>query len=390
METATQESSARTLVLCLDGTGSEPESGVTNVARLYAMAVKDDRQLVFYDPGVGTMGARGAVTPFGAWLTRTAGLIVGYGIRDNIADAYVWLMSQYRAGDRIMLFGFSRGAYTAVALAGVLRSVGLLRPGAENLVPYALKMALAHGDENRRAVPASSPDSAGAPPAASGRAGSAADKAFWRTRGDFDHGFGNPDFERFAKPVTFLGVWDTVKSVGWFNLRARFEQVRWPFTRNLDGVRTGRLALALDENRRAFTEYRFGADRHGVRIVDDPKRDAREMWFAGVHSDIGGTFEDDHGLSDLSLEWMAAEAAAAGLRIDPNAYDELLGVTGGAPVPSERAEGRIHRHQWYWAIAGLGWRRRHPARADHLHPSVQHRIDVTAASAAPYRITWEK
>jgi len=375
METATQEPSGRTLVLCLDGTGSEPESGVTNVARLYALAVKDDAQLVFYDPGVGTMGARGAITPFGAWLTRTAGLIVGYGIRDNIADAYGWLMTHYRPGDRIMLFGFSRGAYTAVALAGVLRSVGLLRPGAENLVPYALKMALAHGRE-KPSAPTPAPD--------------AADRAFWSTRSSFDQGFGNPDFERFAKPVAFLGVWDTVKSVGWFNLRARFEQVRWPFTRNVDGVRTGRLALALDENRRAFTEYRFGTDKQGAKVVDDPHRDLEEMWFAGVHSDVGGTFEDDNGLSDISLEWMTAEAVAAGLRVDPKVYDRLLGVAGGAAVPAERAEGRIHRHQWYWAIAGLGWRRRHPARTDRLHPSVQHRIDATAASAQPYRITWEK
>lgn len=375
METATQEPAGRTLVLCLDGTGSEPESGVTNVARLYALAVKDDTQLVFYDPGVGTMGARGAVTRFGAWLTRTAGLIVGYGIRDNIADAYLWLMNHHRPGDRIMLFGFSRGAYMAVALAGVLRSVGLLRPGADNLVPYALKLALAHGAE-KPSAPASARD--------------AADRAFWSTRSSFDDGFGTPDFERFARPVAFLGVWDTVKSVGWFNLRARFEQVRWPFTRNVDGVQTARLALALDENRRAFTEYRFGSDKHGVRIVDDPKRDAREMWFAGVHSDIGGQFEDDHGLSDISLEWMTAEAVAAGLRVDPRAYDRLLDVTDGAAVPAERAEGRIHRHRWYWAIAGLGWRRRHPARTDTLHPSVQHRIDATAAGADPYRITWEK
>ncbi|MBW9095344.1 DUF2235 domain-containing protein [Microbacterium jejuense] len=369
MDTAAQEPGPRTLVLCLDGTGSEPESGVTNVARIYAMAVKDDRQLVFYDPGVGTMGARGAVTPFGAWLTRTAGLIVGYGIRDNIADAYSWLMAHYRDGDRIMLFGFSRGAYTAVALAGVLRSVGLLRPGAENLVPYALKMALSGGGD---------------------KPSETEEQAFWRTRSSFDDGFGNPAFRRFGKPVTFLGVWDTVKSVGWFNLRARFEQVRWPFTRNVDGVRTGRLALALDENRRAFTEYRFGADKEGVRVVDDPRRDLQEMWFAGVHSDIGGQYEDDHGLSDISLEWMTAEAVAAGLRIDPRAYDRLLGVTGGAPVPAERAEGRIHRHQWYWAIAGLGWRRRHPARADQLHPSVQRRVDATAASARPYRVAWER
>ena len=131
---------SRNLVVCLDGTSNEPETDVTNVARLFDMAVKDDSQLVYYDPGVGTMGARGATTPVGRSLTRAAGLVIGFGVRDNIAEAYSWLMANYRAGDRIYLFGFSRGAYTALALAGMLRTVGLLSPGAENLVPYALKL----------------------------------------------------------------------------------------------------------------------------------------------------------------------------------------------------------------------------------------------------------
>ena len=66
------------------------------------------------------------------------GLVIGYGVRDNIAEAYEWLMEHYRHGDKIYIFGFSRGACApALALAGMLRTVGLLSPGAENLVPYA-------------------------------------------------------------------------------------------------------------------------------------------------------------------------------------------------------------------------------------------------------------
>src|SRR5215212_8793128 len=133
-------STSRNLVVCLDGTSNEPEVDVTNVARLFDMAIKDDRQLVYYDPGVGTMGARSATTPVGKSLTRVSGLVVGFGVRDNVAEAYSWLMANYRAGDQIYLFGFSRGAYTALALAGMLRTVGLLSAGAENLVPYALKL----------------------------------------------------------------------------------------------------------------------------------------------------------------------------------------------------------------------------------------------------------
>ena len=121
---------ARNLVVCLDGTSNEPESGTTNVARTYAVAVKSESQLVYYDPGVGTMGARGAVTSTGKKATRVAGLVVGFGVKDNIEEAYTWLSANYQRGDRIFVFGFSRGAYTARALTGMLRTVGLLRPGA--------------------------------------------------------------------------------------------------------------------------------------------------------------------------------------------------------------------------------------------------------------------
>jgi uncharacterized protein (DUF2235 family) len=110
------------------------------VTRLYDLAVKDDRQLVYYDPGVGTMGARGATTRAGRWLTRAGGLVLGHGVRENVEEAYSFLMRAYQPGDRIFIFGFSRGAYTARALTGMLRTVGLLRPGAENLVPYAMKL----------------------------------------------------------------------------------------------------------------------------------------------------------------------------------------------------------------------------------------------------------
>ena len=110
-----EQTSERNLVVCLDGTTNEPETGFTNVARLFNIAEKSPRQLVYYDPGVGTMGAPGAITAWGKTLTRLAGIVAGYGIRDNLQQAYTWLAHQYRFGDRIFVFGFSRGAYTARA-----------------------------------------------------------------------------------------------------------------------------------------------------------------------------------------------------------------------------------------------------------------------------------
>src|SRR5262249_402963 len=136
----TEASRPRNLVVCLDGTSNEPETGFTNVARMFDVAEKGPAQLVYYDPGVGTMGAPGAITPWGKALTRVAGMGAGYGIRDNIEQAYTWLAHQYRSGDRIFVFGFSRGAYTARALTGILRTVGLLHADADNLVPYAIKL----------------------------------------------------------------------------------------------------------------------------------------------------------------------------------------------------------------------------------------------------------
>ncbi len=345
----------RNLVVCLDGTHNEPDSGLTNVVRLYDMAVKDADQLVYYDPGVGTMGARSAITRVGQAWTQTAGLAVGYGIKDNLEEAYHWLMENFQAGDKLWLFGFSRGAYTALALAGMLRTVGLLRPGADNLIPYALKLYALHGEEART---------------------KGEDQKFWKVRGEFSREFGNPEFpDRFAPQIRFLGLWDTVKSVGWLNARARFEQARWPFTRRIPNVQEARLALAIDEHRRPYGEYRFDprevANRPGLR----------EMWFAGVHRDVGGYFEDNHKLSDIALAWVAGEAIALGLRVDAAAYKRLLGVPPGAPLPAGPSP-QVHKNAAWWGL--LGSHRRVIRPGDQLHPSVRELVDATADGPRPY------
>jgi uncharacterized protein (DUF2235 family) len=361
----------RNLVLCLDGTNNEPEHGCTNVARIYTIAKKDDNQLVYYDPGVGTMGARGAVTQLGQALTRGAGLVAGFGIKDNIEEAYTWLSRHYQPGDRIYVFGFSRGAYTARALTGMLRTIGLLRPGTENLVPYAVKLYSQSG--NAPAKPGTEPDVKT----------KAADEAFWAVRREFRKQFGQPDFpnpfDKGRQQVRFLGVWDTVKSVGWLNLKARWEMAHWPFTRKIENVEIARHALALDERRRPYQEYRFGENVAGAA---DGRH--REMWFAGVHSDVGGQFPDNHDLSDIALSWMVKEAAAAGLLVDEGRYKSLLGANYADDLPAELAMGKIHDSGRMWWLAG-GWRARPVLPGDALHPSVLHRIDASAKDGKPYR-----
>lgn len=347
----------RNLLLCLDGTNNEPETGATNVVRLYDLAVKDDDQLVYYDPGVGTMGARSATSRIGKTLTRVNGLAAGFGIKENIEDAYLWLMRHYRADDRIFVIGFSRGAYTSVALAGMLNTVGLLRPGADNLIPYAMDLYAASSDPDQKKSEEEQ-------------------RKYWDLRDDFRAKFGHPAFPGpFHTTIAFVGLWDTVKSVGWLNAKARWEQSHWPFTHKLSNVEVARLALALDERRGPYAAYRFDDER----VAKYPER-YQQWWFAGVHSDVGGQYPDDHRLSDIALGWMATEAGKAGLRIDEDRHQEVLGVGLGEELPvSYAVEGRVHPNSKVWWLTGPGWRHRTVRRSagDQLHPSVLARADAT-------------
>jgi uncharacterized protein (DUF2235 family) len=351
----------RNLVVCLDGTNNEPETGTTNVARIFQVAIKDDDQLTYYDPGVGTMGSRAAVTDIGKKLSRLVGLVGGFGVKDDLEEAYTWLAHRYRPGDRVFLFGFSRGAYTARALCGMLRTVGLLRGGAENLVPYALKLYAQSGKKNLTREE---------------------ERAFWKVRRDFREHFGNPGFphpyDSSAHQIQFLGVWDTVKSVGWLNWKAQIEQAHWPFTHKHANVCIARHALAVDERRRPYTEYRF--DRQ-VTAASDGRH--AEVWFPGAHSDVGGQFADDHKLSDIAFFWMVREAAAAGLRIDPKIYKKLLSIELGAELPEDTVLGKIHPAGWMWGL--LGSRERAISAEDVFHPSVRMRMELDSSYSPRFR-----
>jgi uncharacterized protein (DUF2235 family) len=357
----------RNLVVCLDGTSNEPETGSTNVTRIFDIAAKNDDQLVYYDPGVGTIASRGALTPFAQALSRGAGLVAGSGVKDNVEEAYIWLSQRYQKGDQIYVFGFSRGAYTARALTGMLRAVGLLRPGAENLAPYAIKLYA----KNRGKRQPANPD----------EAAKAAERRYWHLLSEFQRQFGNPDFPgRFERQVRFLGVWDTVKSVGWLNLKGRIEMATWPFTARITNVETARHALAIDERRRPFKPNRLSFD-----AVAESNGRYQEMWFTGVHSDVGGYFPDDHDLSDIALAWMVEQAADADFIVDRDRYRAHLGVAFGEKLPDERALGRIHPNGKVWWLAG-GWLARRIRDGDPIHPSVQYRIEHTKSDKNPYRL----
>ena len=175
---------AKNLVVCCDGTANEFARDRTNVLKLFRVLDSDpSRQVAFYHPGVGTMEAAGALTSVSRSVTKILGLAFGYGLERDVRDAYAFLMQQFDPDDNLYMFGFSRGAYTVRAVASLLHMYGLLPSGNEPLIPYAIRMMNA---TNRQE---------------SGAAFALADDFRATFRGTV------------CKPH-FVGVWDTVNSVG--------------------------------------------------------------------------------------------------------------------------------------------------------------------------------
>jgi uncharacterized protein (DUF2235 family) len=279
----------RNLVLFCDGTDNEFGEQNTNVVRLLQSLVRDDpNQLVYYDPGVGTMAAPGPITRLGKAISRAVDLAFGTGFDDNVRDAYIWLMNNWQPGDVVYLFGFSRGSYTARVVAGMLHHIGLLPPHLENLVPYALRLMLVTKRDNR-----------------------AIGDEFRRT---FSRPTTDPD-RRIR--VHFIGVWDTVASVGFL-----WDPARYGFTKNNPGVDIIRHAISIDERRAFYRENRF--ERAFLT------QDLKQLWFAGVHSDIGGGYNDSR-LWQPPFFWIAGEAKDAGLRIDDRALAAAVGELADKP-----------------------------------------------------------
>lgn len=336
----------KNIVICLDGTGNQLKArGNTNVVRVFEMLDLSDptRQIGYYDPGVGTFSAAAAWTPLARRLSRLSGLAFGSGLRTNLAEAYTFLMQHYSAGDRVYLFGFSRGAFTARALTGLLRLVGLLRPGAENLVPYAVGLYSRSRDLSRED---------------------------WEQVHHFAGSFARSIGGGTGVPIEYVGIWDSVKAAGFLRW-----SVHWPFTRDLDKVAGIRHAVSIDEKRRPYHEYLVTRSERGVQSLE-------ELWFAGVHSDVGGGFEDGHPLSRISLKWIVDGAVTAGLLVDQASYRTACAVTAA------NADGPVHRMGRIWAL--LTYRRRPIPPGAQVHASVRQRADYGShyQSRIPADVTW--
>jgi len=287
---------ARKLVVLLDGTGNQIGANLSNVLKFYRTLDQDEDQLVYYDPGVGTIGTPGWWSQLKLKVQGVLGLALGYGLDDNVLGAYSWLCRNWREGDCIYLLGFSRGAYTARVVAGFIHMCGLLRPEQLNLCGYALVAYKSSADDD-----------------------------------DLEIGF---NFRRIAgarRPrIRFVGVWDTVSTV----IVPRPDRFylpslqTLPFTRINPSVETFRHAISMDERRRMF---RLNHWEDGEGSVPDSSTGAvrtKQTWFAGVHSDVGGGYpEAASALSKYPLLWMIAQARdlpeGEALRFDDRLVDWL-------------------------------------------------------------------
>ena len=319
------------IVICADGTWNDPEDEhPTNVLRM-ARAIRPDdqdglQQVVFYDWGVGSYHA------------RIRGGVAGLGLMKNVQDCYRFIVQNYDQGDELFLFGYSRGAYTVRALAGFLNKCGILGRGSADKIPEAFRFY-----KKRRVKPTSD------------------EATEWR-RGH--------EIEKRGE-VRFLGVWDTVGTLGIPTRVLAFVDEQDLFYDGELGSRvlTARHAVAIDEKREDFAPTLWDA-KVGADV------DIKQVWFAGVHSDVGGGSGPKGGqlLSDVALAWMAAEASACGLALEGHLHGRTRGLHRAAAHRSYKS---------FWRV--LGKRPRTVPVDGLVHESVKKRHDDLGYEPAPLK-----
>ncbi len=310
------------LVVCFDGTWNKPDEAATdpearvetNVRRLFeavpATAPDGTAQWKWYDRGVGTR-----------WYDRIRGGVFGFGLDENIKQGYEFLVNSYEAGDEIFVFGFSRGAYTARSLVGLIRNAGLVNDPSDIEAAYALY-------RNRD------------------RSADTAKAQKFRAEHSIPQ----------TPSIRFLGVWDTVGALGIPLSAFQFlNRLEYGFhDTELSGiVENAYHAVAIDEHRVDYQATLWSP-------VAKPGQSVEQRWFPGAHADIGGGYPSRK-VSDLALAWMMQNAAACGLGLDPTAMPRITNANHRDPL----------NDSWKVFLGGL-YSRTHPR---HLRP-----IDVSAGS----------
>ena len=287
----------KNILIFADGTGNEggllPDESRTNIYKLFCATrtgpdsdIDPSKQIAFYIPGIGTPIPEHT----SKWRRRYESVqqAIGLGLKQKIIDCYVAIISVWRPGDRIYLFGFSRGGYTVRCVSHVLELCGIptKEPGAQSIsldpkrlrkvagsaVSTLYRFGLTVVDLSKR---------------------QSLVKAFQEQHGSqTGSGVG-------ATPY-FIGVWDTVAAIG----LARFLLDRYD-QHSPKEVRFVRHAMAIDERRKDFARVKWGGTSLPKRIEGEPQP-FEQIWFAGNHADIGGSYpENESRLSDITLKWMA-------------------------------------------------------------------------------------
>lgn len=306
---------ARRLVIFADGTGNAFQTQASNVWRLYcALDSSDSNQVARYIRGVGTSSFR----PY-ALLDG----VTGIGVPANVRELYRFLCWSWREGDEILMFGFSRGAFTIRTLIGLIDREGLVpveiggrRVSRDEMARNAMAAWRSYRSRNFEAR-------WWMPSIALARGLRDAVLAGWGAL------TGRPRYAAIAAEteaqgrknvrITYVGLFDTVEAYGvpLDELRSAIDAVLWPLSfrnqRLSEKVERARHALALDDERRTFHPVRFDLSQGGKSRIE-------ELWFAGAHSDVGGGYPDGS-LSLVPLCWIADGAKRAGLRFEPGALE---------------------------------------------------------------------
>jgi len=274
------------IVLCADGTWNTPHGPTatvtdTNVRKLYMALVNADTQLKYYDSGVGTDG-----TP----LDHLTGGAMGEGLFQKVQDCYAFLSNVYDPGDLIYIFGFSRGAFTARSLGGMIAGFGVPSINMDNETVSKIFAAYRETDSDRK-------------------------KAL---KADLTSTYGLEDVT-----VEMVGVWDTVGSLGipgiFFN---GLNQKKFGFldTSINPCIQHAYHAISIDERRAQFKPTLW-TNKDGSPLANNDQ--VEQVWFPGVHCDVGGSYQEAH-LSDITLSWMLQKAKKHGLILSPEAEAQNL------------------------------------------------------------------
>jgi uncharacterized protein (DUF2235 family) len=288
---------SKRVVVCCDGTWNTPDEisrglrAPTNVAKVALAVTRSAEQPLYYQRGVGTR----------PWQQVQGGGF-GYGLSRNIRDCYRFVVDCYEPGDELYFIGFSRGAYTVRSTVGLIRNCGILRPQHRDRIDEAYTLYRSRAKRN-------GPNSIES-------------QIFRRA---FSHG---------EIDIHFLGVWDTVGTIGIpIGLRVPFVYKYYGFhdMKLSSHVRSAYHAIAIDERRGPFTPAVWEDEPRA------PGQTVEQVWFAGVHKDVGGGYGQP-ALAEIPLLWMVNRARARGLQFDADHFVATPGVPDADPG---RVEGRL-------------------------------------------------